>query len=169
MKETVDINILVTSRIGDRKIMQSIRIMSRPTSRTRKWKKLSQFRWTFTKLIPIHFDNQPGLREAVSEIQSNFRRKKQKLQRTNQSSKFLEPQSNLEEKVNASILKDYFSSRKDSSIFTSKASVLAQSNKTSWVLPTLKWKSHFLPQSTVPHRSDSSSEANSSCCHRSDA
>ena len=44
MKETVDINILVTSRIGDRKIMQSIRIMSRPTSRTRKWKKLSQFR-----------------------------------------------------------------------------------------------------------------------------
>ena len=29
-KETVDIDILVTSRNGDRKTMQSIRIMSRP-------------------------------------------------------------------------------------------------------------------------------------------
>ena len=35
-KETVDIDILVTSRNGDRKIMQSIRIMSRPPTRKRK-------------------------------------------------------------------------------------------------------------------------------------
>ena len=35
-KETVDIDILVTSRNGDRKIMQSIRIMSRRPSRIRK-------------------------------------------------------------------------------------------------------------------------------------
>ena len=35
-KETVDIDILVTSRNGDRKIMQSIRIMIRPTLRTNK-------------------------------------------------------------------------------------------------------------------------------------
>ena len=35
-KETVDIDILVTSRNGDRKIMQSIRIMSRPPSRKRR-------------------------------------------------------------------------------------------------------------------------------------
>ena len=35
-KETVDIDILVTSRNGDRKIMQSIRITSRPPSRKRK-------------------------------------------------------------------------------------------------------------------------------------
>ena len=35
-KETVDIDILVTSRNGDRKIMQSIRITIRPTSRKRK-------------------------------------------------------------------------------------------------------------------------------------
>ena len=34
-KETVDIGILVTSRNGDRKIMQSIRMKSRPPSR---WK-----------------------------------------------------------------------------------------------------------------------------------
>ena len=32
-KETVDIDILVTSKNGDRKIMQSIRIKSRPTSK----------------------------------------------------------------------------------------------------------------------------------------
>ena len=41
-KETVDIDILVTSRNGDRKIMQSIRITSRPTLRKRKWNQLSQ-------------------------------------------------------------------------------------------------------------------------------
>ena len=42
-KETVDIDVLVTSRNGDRKIMQSIRITSRPLSRKRKWNQLSQF------------------------------------------------------------------------------------------------------------------------------
>ena len=36
-KETVDIDVLVTSRNGDSKIMQSIRIMSRPSSRKWKW------------------------------------------------------------------------------------------------------------------------------------
>ena len=43
-KETVDIEILVTSRNGERKIMGSIRITSRLLSRIRKWNKLSQFR-----------------------------------------------------------------------------------------------------------------------------
>ena len=42
-KETVDIDILVTSRNGDRKIMQSIRITSATPSRKRKWNQLSQF------------------------------------------------------------------------------------------------------------------------------
>ena len=42
-KETVDIDILVTSRNGDRKIMQSIKITSGPPSRKRKWNQLSQF------------------------------------------------------------------------------------------------------------------------------
>ena len=42
-KETVDIDTLVTSRNGDRKFMQSIRITSRPPSRNRKWNQLSQF------------------------------------------------------------------------------------------------------------------------------
>ena len=42
-KETVDMDIFVTSRDGDRKIIQSIRITSRPPSRKRKWDKLSQF------------------------------------------------------------------------------------------------------------------------------
>ena len=35
-KETVDIDVLVTSRNGDIKIMQSIRVMSRPPFRKRK-------------------------------------------------------------------------------------------------------------------------------------
>ena len=35
-KETIDIDILVTSRNGDRKIIESIRITSRPPSRKRK-------------------------------------------------------------------------------------------------------------------------------------
>ena len=42
-KETVDIVILVTYRNGDRKIMQSIRVMSRPPSRKGKSNQLSQF------------------------------------------------------------------------------------------------------------------------------
>ena len=42
-KETVDIDILVTSSNGLRKIMQSIRITRRPPSRKRKWNQLSQF------------------------------------------------------------------------------------------------------------------------------
>ena len=36
-KETVDIGILVISRNGDRKIVQSIRITSRPSLRMGKW------------------------------------------------------------------------------------------------------------------------------------
>ena len=43
-KETVDIDMLVTSRNGDRKIMHSIRITSGPLTRIRKWNQLSQFR-----------------------------------------------------------------------------------------------------------------------------
>ena len=81
-----------------------------------------------------------------------------------------ESHSNLEEKVKTSILKYDFSSTGDPSIFRSIApALLEQSNETSCVFPAVKSTSHFLPQSTVPHRSDSSSEANSSCCHRSDA
>ena len=52
-KEAVYIDILVTSRNGDRKNMQSIRITSRPLSRIRKRNQLSQFRLTSTRVIPI--------------------------------------------------------------------------------------------------------------------
>ena len=52
-KETVDLDIIVTSKNGERKIMQSISMMSRPTSRKRKWKQLSKFRRTSTKVIPM--------------------------------------------------------------------------------------------------------------------
>ena len=52
-KENVDIDILVTSRNGDRTIMQSIKITSRPPSRKRKWNQLSQVRRTSTRVTPI--------------------------------------------------------------------------------------------------------------------
>ena len=42
-KETVDIEILVTSTNGGTKIMESIRITTRPPSRKRKWNQFSQF------------------------------------------------------------------------------------------------------------------------------
>ena len=46
-KETVDT--LITSRNGERKVKQCIRITSRPPSRISKLKQLSQFRLTSTK------------------------------------------------------------------------------------------------------------------------
>ena len=52
-KESVDINILVTSRTVDRRIMQSFRITSMLPSRINKWNQLSLFRWTSIKVIPI--------------------------------------------------------------------------------------------------------------------
>ena len=66
-KETVDIDILVTSRNGDRKIMQSIRITSRPPSRKRNWNQLSQFRRTSTKVIPIE-KTEAALRKILTNI-----------------------------------------------------------------------------------------------------
>ena len=72
----------------------------------------------------------------------------------------LEPQSNSKEKVNPSILRDGFSSRTDPSIFTLIVPVLLdQLKETSRVFPGLKSTSHFLPQSTVSRRSNSSPEA----------
>ena len=55
-KETVDIDILLTSRNGDKKIMQFIRIKRRPPSRIGKCNQLSQLRQTSTKVIPIEKD-----------------------------------------------------------------------------------------------------------------
>ena len=43
-KEIADIDNLVTSRNGDRKIRESIRVTSRPPTRIRKWNQLSEFR-----------------------------------------------------------------------------------------------------------------------------
>ena len=43
-KETVDIDILVTSRNGERKIKQSIIIKSSPPSRIRKWNQINTYR-----------------------------------------------------------------------------------------------------------------------------
>ena len=58
-KDTIEFDIHVTSKNGDRKIMQSIRITRRPPSRIRK---LNQFRWTskFRRWVKLS-------RETVSE------------------------------------------------------------------------------------------------------
>ena len=73
-KETADIAIPVTSRNGDRKIMLSIRITSRPPSKKKKWNQLSQFWKTSTKVKPIKRFKlatfrrwTKGSREAASE------------------------------------------------------------------------------------------------------
>ena len=52
-KETVDTDMLITSRDGDRQIMQSIRMTSGPHTKIKKWDQFSQFRWTFTKVITV--------------------------------------------------------------------------------------------------------------------
>ena len=43
-KETVDIDTLITSKNGDKKIMQLIRITSEPATRRSKWNQFIQFR-----------------------------------------------------------------------------------------------------------------------------
>ena len=107
------------------------------------------------------------------EIQSNLRR--EKLRRTNQGCNFLGGSFSNRANVRAPIQfrrerQLQHLKKTDPFIFTSIAPVLLDwSNETSWVFPTLKSTSNFLPQSAVSRRSDSSSEANSSCCHRSDA
>ena len=66
-KETVDIDILVTSRNDGRKIMQSIRVTSRPLSRKRKWNQLSQNIYqsnTYRRdLSWPHFNDEPRFQE----------------------------------------------------------------------------------------------------------
>ena len=80
-KETVNIDILVTSRNGDRKIMPSIRITSRPTSRKRKWNHvepvLKNIYWSNTYWKDLswpHFDNEPRVQEKqqVKDQQSSI-------------------------------------------------------------------------------------------------
>ena len=69
-KETFDIDILLTSRNGDRMIMQSIRIMSRPPSRKKEVEPVEPVlkniyqRNTYRKdLSWPHFNDEPGVQE----------------------------------------------------------------------------------------------------------
>ena len=52
-KETVNIDILITSRTDEKKTMQNTRIVIGPATRVRKWNQFRQLRWTSTKTIPI--------------------------------------------------------------------------------------------------------------------
>ena len=63
--------ILVTSRNGDRKIMQSIRITSRPTSKKGTWNQLSQFWITSTNVIPT----EKTWAGHISTMSQEFRRR----------------------------------------------------------------------------------------------
>ena len=51
-KKTVDIDILLTSRNGDKKIMQFIRITSRPPTKIRKGNQFRQFKLASIKVLP---------------------------------------------------------------------------------------------------------------------
>ena len=111
------------------------------------------------------------------EIQSSLTRKKP--HRTNQNFNFLGCRFSNRDNVKSSIqfrtekqpsiLKYDFFSISDPSVFTSIPVLLGRPNEPSWIFPALKSTSHFLPQSIVSRRSDSSSAANSSSCNRSDA
>ena len=50
-KETDDMGI--TCRNGDRRIRQTVRITSEPPTRIKKGSQCIQFRWTFSKVIPV--------------------------------------------------------------------------------------------------------------------
>ena len=66
-------------------------------------------------------------------------------------------------------LKDDFASRRDLFIFTSITPQLFEwLNETRSVFPALRPTGFFLTQSMASRRSDSSSEANSSCCLKSE-
>ena len=103
------------------------------------------------------------------KIKSNLRLKK--LHRTNQGFNFIGDSFSNRDNVRAPIqflrgrqpqhLKYDFSSKQTYQLFWS--------NETSLVFPALKSTSCFLLQYTVSCRSDSSSEANFSCWHKSDA
>ena len=69
-KQTVGIDILVTSRKGDRKIMQSIRITSRPPMRKKEVEQAEPVQFNFCKsntyrkdLSWLHFDDEPRAQE----------------------------------------------------------------------------------------------------------
>ena len=117
------------------------------------------------------------LQDRFIEIKSTFRRNK--LHGTNQSFSFLGGNFNSRGNVRAPVqfrreiqpqhLIDNFSSRTGTSIFNSTAPVLlVRSNETNTVFPALKSTSHFLSQSTVSHRSDSSSVASCTYCQKAD-
>ena len=66
-KETFDIDILVTSRNGDRKIMQCVKITSRPPSRVEPVEPVLKYIYqsnTYRKgLSWPHFDSEPRVRQ----------------------------------------------------------------------------------------------------------
>ena len=112
------------------------------------------------------------------EILNNLWRKK--LHKMNQGSNFLRGSFSNRDNVKAPIQfrrerppqhlkKLFFLKNRLIYFYVNSAIVLLnRSKKTSRIFPALKSTSHFLTQSTVSRRSDSSSPANARCCQRSD-
>ena len=73
-KENFDIDLLAISRNGDRKFMQSIRIMSRPPSKIRKLNQLKIYQnQTYRKdLSWLYWDNEPMVQERQQVEDQQF-------------------------------------------------------------------------------------------------
>ena len=119
----------------------------------------------------------PRLYGRFIEIQSNHRRNK--LHTTNQGSNFLggtfsnrdnvrAPIQFIRERLPQHLKRWFFLKNRLINFHTNSTHVNKPIKKKSWAFPELKSTSHFLLQSIVSHRSDSSSRINSSCYHWSD-
>ena len=65
MKLLIKIDILITSRYGDRKIMQLIRITSGPPTRIRQWILFSQYKIITTeRTCRLYFNDEPRVPES---------------------------------------------------------------------------------------------------------
>ena len=115
------------------------------------------------------------------EIQSHLRRKK--LHRTNQGSNFLGGSFSNRDSVRVPIqfrresqphhLKTFFLKNRPIHFHINSTSVIRQVKQDQLSFSSIEINkpllANFLPQSTVPCRSDLNSEAHSSCCHILDA
>ena len=94
------------------------------------------------------------------EIQSNLRRKKLNVRTPIQFRREGQPQH---------FKRLFFLKNRPIHFHINRTIVIRPVKRNQLSFPALKQTSHFLPQSTVSPRSDSSSEANSRCFHSSDA
>ena len=114
----------------------------------------------------------------IIEIQSNLRKKK--LHRTNYSFNFLGGTSSNRDNVRAPIQfrregqpkhlkRSFFLKKRPTHYHINRTSVIRLVKRNQLSFPIIEINNPLLVQSIVSRRSDSSSGASSSCCHRLDA